>query len=78
MAKLVITLDPRLNQGTDVKRFILDSDKIVGLVEDIVGVKVAFVDLKGKVTQTYVAETFDDIADILVYSSYEPNYEDVE
>ena len=67
MAKHILTIDARVPQVTNVKRFVLDSSKIVGLFEDVWGntgvtVKPAEV-AQPKVS--YVEESFDDLADLL-------------
>lgn len=64
MSKLILTIDNSRPQVTDVRRFVLDSSKIVGLIEDKWGyVGVQFKPAEIAVpTMAYVAESFDELA----------------
>lgn len=56
MSKLILTIDNSRPQVTDVRRFVLDSSKIVGLIED----KWGYVGVQFKPAE--IAESFDELA----------------
>lgn len=79
MSKLIMTVDQRFPQSTLVKRFVLETDKIVGLVEDSLGVQVTFKVVENVAPQSvYVTESFDEIADNIIAGQYVENYANVD
>ena len=74
-----MTVDQRFPQSTLVKRFVLETDKIVGLVEDSLGVQVTFKVVENVAPQSvYVTESFDEIADNIIAGQYVENYANVD
>lgn len=71
MARLVLTIDKKILQETNVKRFVANTDKVLGLVEDQFGVKVSILGENGVVNQCYVEESFEEIADAMIYGEFD-------
>lgn len=70
MTQLVLTVSKQILQETNTKRFVANTDKIIGLVEDQYGVKVTL-NVGGHVSQLYVEETFEEIADAMIYGQFD-------
>lgn len=67
MAKHILTIDANVPQATDVKRFVLDSSKIVGLFEDVWG-NTGVTIKPAEVAQpklSYVEDSFYELAELL-------------
>lgn len=70
--RLPLTVSTKVQQNTSVSRFVLDADKILGLVQYRNGlVAVTFEARNGNIIQTVVEESFDTIADAIELSDYE-------
>lgn len=67
MSRFVATVDQRFNPS-NVTRFVVTPDKVVGLSEDVYGrVLLAFrAQPNAPVTAVYVTESFDDLSAYLV------------
>jgi hypothetical protein len=67
MAKIILTVDTRLPQATNTRRFVLDTENIVGLFKDVHG-NTGVVFKPAAVAQpksVYVTETFEELAETL-------------
>lgn len=70
--RIALTVSRAVEQNTNVSRFVLDAEKIVGLVEFTNGlVQVTFVARNGNVIATVVDESFETIADAIEQADYE-------
>lgn len=70
--RIALTVSRAIDQKTNVSRFVLDADKIIGLVEFTNGlVQVVFTARNGQTISTVVDESFETIADAIEQSDYE-------
>lgn len=70
--RIALTVSRAIDQNTNVSRFVLDADKIIGLVEYTNGlVQVVFTARNGQTISTVVDESFETIADAIEQSDYE-------
>lgn len=77
MAQVSLTV-LQSSRPTNVNRFILDTKKIVGLVELTSGYVTVTFKVGDVIERVVVAETYDEIADVMLYGQHVPNYEEVE
>lgn len=74
MAQVSLTVLQSARQ-TNVKRFVLDTKKIVGLTELTNGAVVVYFNATGVVEQIVVDETYDEIFEAMVYGNSVPGFE---
>lgn len=70
--RIALTVSRAIDQKTNVSRFVLDADKIIGLVEYANGLtQVVFTARNGQTISTVVDESFETIYDAIEQSDYE-------
>lgn len=77
MAQVSLTV-LQSSRPTNVNRFILDTKKIVGLVELTSGYVTVTFKVGDVIERVVVAESYDEIADVMLYGQHVSNYEEVE